>query len=193
MKLAKVRLSFPALFTPKTFPGADAATAKFQGTFLFPKTDKAMVKKIVDEMKSVAKAKWGNKWEAVYKQLDAQERICLRDGDLKPDSDGYEGMMYVSSSTGTKPTVLDRNRTPLDADAGRPYGGCFVNAVVDIWAQDNQYGKRLNCTLRGVQFDSDGDAFAASAPASVDDFDDLGCDEDDVSDETEGTDISGLM
>jgi hypothetical protein len=62
--------------------------------------------------------------------------------------------------------VIDRDTKPLTAADGRPYGGCFVDASVDIWAQDNSWGKRINAKLRWVQFRGDGDAFSGGAPVS---------------------------
>ena len=61
----------------------------------------------------------------------------------------------------------------LREEDGRPYGGCYVRAVLDLWAQDNKWGKRINCTLKGVQFIKDGDAFSASTPAQDEDFADI--------------------
>jgi hypothetical protein len=81
--------------------------------------------------------------------------------------------MYVSASNKVAPLVVDKDKSPLSEASGRPYAGCYVNASLDIWAQDNSYGKRVNATLRGVQFFRDGDAFAGGAPASEDEFDDL--------------------
>ncbi len=60
---------------------------------------------------------------------------------------------------------------------GKPYSGCYVNGIVDIWAQDNGFGRRLNATLKGVQFVKDGDAFSGGTAVSADAFDDLGVDE----------------
>jgi hypothetical protein len=31
--------------------------------------------------------------------------------------------------------------------------------VISLWAQDNSWGKRINATLLGAQFHSDGEAF----------------------------------
>ncbi len=59
------------------------------------------------------------------------------------------------------------------------YAGCYVNASIEIWAQDNQYGKAIRATLRGVQFFRDGDAFTANNVAAADEFDDLSVDGDD--------------
>ena len=45
--------------------------------------------------------------------------------------------------------------------------------MIDIWAQDNNFGKRVNASLGGVQFLRDGDAFAGGGVAAPDDFDDI--------------------
>ena len=42
-----------------------------------------------------------------------------------------------------------------------------MNAILDIWAQDNQYGKKVNAQLQGVQFFKDGDAFAGGGKAAA--------------------------
>ena len=78
--------------------------------------------------------------------------------------------MFISARSKSRPTVVDRDKTPLTEQDGRPYGGCFVNAIVELWAQDNQFGKRINATLAGVQFLKDGDAFGGSRPADPDEF-----------------------
>ena len=70
-----------------------------------------------------------------------------------------------------------------DEPSGRPYAGCYVNAVLEFWAQDNKFGKRVNATLMGVQFFRDGDAFSGGGAASDDDFDDV----------TSGADAGGFV
>ena len=72
---------------------------------------------------------------------------------------------------------MDVDKTPLVAENGKPYSGCFVNASLELWAQDNNYGKRVNATLMGVQFYKDGDSFSGGGVASEDDFDDLSIDD----------------
>jgi hypothetical protein len=52
-----------------------------------------------------------------------------------------------------------------------------VNASIELWCQDNNYGKRINASLRGVQFLKDGEAFAGGGVANADEFDDLAADE----------------
>ena len=94
----------------------------------------------------------------------------MHDGNLKSNYDGFTGNMYVSSRGQMKPTVINSDCTPLTAADGKPYSGCYVNAQVALWAQDNGYGKRINAQLRGVQFLRDGEAFGGGAVASADEF-----------------------
>lgn len=39
--------------------------------------------------------------------------------------------------------------------------------MVEFWAQDNNYGKRVNATLLGVQFVRDGAAFAGGTTGAA--------------------------
>jgi hypothetical protein len=76
-----------------------------------------------------------------------------------------------------RPTVINRDRTPLTAADGVIYSGCHGNVQVEVWAQDNSYGKRINAQLLGVQFTRDGDSFGGGTqPAKPDDFADLSAD-----------------
>ena len=62
----------------------------------------------------------------------------------------------------------------MSARDGVFYAGCYVDAVIDIYAQDHpQYGRRINCGLLGVRFVRDGDAFSGGGGATADDFADL--------------------
>jgi hypothetical protein len=45
-----------------------------------------------------------------------------------------------------------------------------VDVSIDVWAQDNNYGKRVNASLRGVKFARDGEPFAGGGAATEDDF-----------------------
>lgn len=121
-------------------------------------------------MLAAAEAKWPGKGQQVLQALAAGGRICLRDGNSKPDTAGYPGNFFISARTPTHPLVIDQNRQPLTAASGKPYSGSRVNMSLAIWAQDNQYGKRINAQLRGVQFVGDGTPLAGGGPASADEF-----------------------
>jgi hypothetical protein len=171
IKLKNVRIAFcQHLFVA----GAISATDKpaFSSTFILQKDDpqNASIKKVIE---AVAVEKWAAKSSAILKSLMASGDVCYRDGDTKAQYDGFEGNMYISSRSKSAPGVFDRDRSPLTEASGKPYAGCYVNVSLDVWAQDNNFGKRINTTLKGVQFFGDGDAFVGSAPATSDDFDDV--------------------
>lgn len=174
--LKNVRIAFAhGLFEARQVNGQ--GDAKYSPSFLLPK-DHPQVKEINDTMIAVAKAQWDDKAAQVYKGLRAQDRLTLHDGDVK-DYAGFEGMFYISASSKNEPVVVDRNpKVALTAASGKPYSGCYVNASIDIWAQDNQYGKRINAGLLGVQFAQDGERLGGGAVGSANDFEPLaGADE----------------
>lgn len=122
-------------------------------------------------IESVATDKWGAKASGILKQLRTTAKTCLRSGEDKTQYAGFEGAMYVSANNPARPLVLAADTSPLTEADGKPYAGCYVNAVLEIWPQDNEYGKRVNAKLLGVQFVKDGEAFSGASTASQDDFD----------------------
>ena len=180
VRLDNVRLAFAQLFEPRAF-GEDGSDPAYGASFIFGKKHPAF-KLVNDAIESVAKEKWEGKASEVLKSLRASDRICLHDGDGKPDYDGFPGNFFVATRNKARPLVIDRDKSPLTAGDGRPYSGCYVNATIDVWPQANKFGKRINATLSGVQFFKDGDAFTGAPPASLDDFEDLaeGADAEDV-------------
>jgi hypothetical protein len=170
LKLNNVRLAFPQLFEAKTVNGeGDPA---FSATFLIDPADPqvAAINKAID---AVAAEKWGAKAPATLQQLRKADKVCLHDGDLKATYDGFPGNLFVSARNKLRPTVLNADKTPLVAADGKPYAGCYVNAMLELWPQENNYGKRINATLMGVQFYRDGDSFTGGGVASDSDFDDV--------------------
>ena len=170
VKLTNVRLAFPVLFEARTVNGEGKPA--FSASFLLDPAD-PQVKALNQAIEQVAKDKWGAKAEAILKQMRAQDKVALHDGDLKANYDGFPGNLYVSARSATRPLVIDKDKSPLTEQDGKPYAGCFVNASIELWPQDNNYGKRVNASLRGVQFFRDGDHFAGGGAASEDEFDDI--------------------
>jgi len=170
LKLENVRLAFPVLFQPKAVNGEGEPA--FSCTFLIPK-DHASVKEIADAVEVIGATKWGTKWPTVRKEIEARDRSALHDGNTKAGYGGFEGQLFVSARNRVRPLVLDRDRTALDERAGRLYSGCYVNGLIQLWCQDNNFGKRINASLLGVQFLRDGDAFSGGGVASLDEFADL--------------------
>jgi hypothetical protein len=148
--LSNVRLSFPSLWVRSIFDGKEG---KYEATFLIPKSD--------TETK--------NKMDTTIRQMIAEsklkipkDKICVKDGD-DYEFDGYENTWTLKASNNRQPTLLDTDKTPLTTDDGKIYAGCYVNAVIEFWVQNNNYGKRINANLLGVQFVKHGEAFGTGA------------------------------
>lgn len=160
------RIAFPNVFEPDQF-------GRFSATLLLAKDD-PQIAKIQEAIEAVAKAKWGAKADVKLKSLKAANKLCMTDGDAKAEYAGFEGNMAISAGNKVRPTVINRDKSPLVEADGVIYSGCYVNASIELWAQDNGYGQRINATLRGIQFARDGDAFAGgNNVATGDEFDDI--------------------
>lgn len=171
MMLPNVRLAFPALWVAQRVNGEGEPA--FSAALLLEPNHPSL-KELDKAFVAVAKEKWGAKADAVLKAMRSTDKLCLHDGDTKSNYDGFPGNMFVSSRSKVRPLVIDRDRTPLAQEDGRPYSGCYVNAQIELWAQDNKFGKRINAQLRGIQFFRDGDAFAGGGTsADADEFGDL--------------------
>jgi len=108
---------------------------------------------------------------------------CLHDGEEKADKDGYgDHVMYVSSSrkeSDGAPRVVDKSRQDIRPEESHyPYAGCYVVASVRLWAQDNDFGKRVNAELRAVIFDKHGEPFGKGTVDVDSDFAGVDLDED---------------
>jgi len=158
--LKNVRLSFPSIFQKAEF---DGNIGKYESTFLLDKSDEK-TKTMLDEAIEAAIA------EAKVKV--PSDKRCLKDGD-ESDYDGYEGHWSFKAANSKRPTVIDRDKSPLVEEDEKLYAGCYVNAVVDLWVQNNKFGKRVNANLYGVQFLKDGEPFGMGSTDVSDDFDDL--------------------
>ena len=169
IKLKNVRLSFPSLFRKAQFQGEET---KYEATFMLDKGEHA------DEIAEIkAQVKDAIKEHLKGAKVPA-DKICLKDGD-ESGRDEYEGHYTIKCSNNKRPKVIDRDKSPLAEDDGRPYSGCYVNAVLDLWAQNNSYGKRINANLLGVQFFKDGEPFESGSVADDDDFDEVDVEDDD--------------
>mgnify|MGYP000063637364 CR=1 FL=1 len=186
LSLTNVRLSFARLFVPKAFREGQAA--RYESAFLLDPSNEehqGLIEMIQERALEVVKEKFNGK---VPKGLD----LCFgyADGDpivvgpnkyaSKPkEYDGYEGMFFITSANTTKPKVVGRTRgddgkfRQLEEEDGIVYSGCYVNATIALWAQDNEFGKRVNANLRAVQFVREGEAFGVAPVDANDEFDEV--------------------
>ena len=141
LMLKDVRLSYPSLFERATFDGVEG---KYEASFLIEDGDAQIgeIRKLFKSMMQESNLK-----------IPAQ-KLCLT------ESQGDDEYLVFKASNNRKPIVIDRDLSPLTADDGRIYAGCYVNAKVNCWLQNNRFGKRINANLLAVQFVRDGERFA---------------------------------
>lgn len=178
--LTKVRLSFPKLIeavAPKDTPNA---AKKFGADFILAPNHPDFAK-FMAEVGQVAAAKWKEQSGNILNLIQNDRRLrCWGNGNEKIDKktfkpyNGYENMVYISASMNEDrpPTMIHPNGDVCDpanlmarqALARKLYGGCYVNAAVSPWVQDNQFGRAVRCNLLAVQFCEDGEAFGDASP-----------------------------
>lgn len=178
--LKNVRIAFPNLFVATQFEGQGPFT--YSATFLVdPSSPNHKV--VMEAIKAVAAEKWADKATAILKAISGNnQKCCYYPGELK-EYDGFAGMYALSAKRKQEaghPKVIDQKMNELAQADGKPYGGSYVNAKVDIWAQENEYGKGIRATLVAVQFVKDGDAFSSTGPATTDGFEEEAVEEEEL-------------
>lgn len=175
--LPEVRLSFPHLWTAHAME--EGQEPKFSATFLFDNTIHGALLDRID---------------AVIDRLALDEfkkkvgfKRCLRDGNEKSELEGYgDGTTFLTASNKARPGVVDRRLNPVAEADGIMYAGCYVNATIRLWVQNNNWGKRVNAQLRAIQFVKDGASFGAGPVDPTEEFKALD-DSDDKSGAPHGT------
>lgn len=176
IKLTKVKLSFPHIIKPGGMQGMPPA---FSADFVMEKNHPSYLtfKKRCDE---VALEKFKDKAGSIMKMiLQTQKLRCFGNGSEKVSQDtgevhkGYDGesIVYISarqSNLDRPPYIVTGDRRAVHYGqpefqdlARRLYGGCFVNAVVKPYPQDNEFGKGIRCEFISIQFAGEGEAFGA--------------------------------
>ena len=161
--LKNCRVSFPAIFNKAEF---DGVATKFECTFLLDKDAQAdQIAAINKRMDAFLADKFP---KGAPKSI---KRTCFVDGDTK-DYDGYSNQMAFKGSNQKRPTIIDRDKTPLVEEDGKLEAGDYANAIVDLWYSDHpKGGKQLLGNVLGIQFVKEGERFGADTTASVDEFD----------------------
>jgi hypothetical protein len=171
MTIKNVRMAFPAIFQPQSVGDGEPA---YGAKFIVP-TDHPQVADIRKVIENVAGAQWNAKAPSVLKLLQADKKVAWVEGEYINKNgepyDGFEGTFHISSrSAKTKPTAFDLANRPVTEADGLIYSGSYVDAAIEFYAQDNKWGRRINCGLRGVRFAGHGESFGGGAAASADDF-----------------------
>lgn len=123
------------------------APAKYSLAGIMPKTTHVEAKDLILDV--IKQLLVDNKDAKVSK-----DKRFIRDGDDQ-EKDEYEGAWTVSASEINKPKCRDRSgELVTDAEDIREMfkSGYWFNILIRPWFQDNDYGRRVNAGIVGVQF-----------------------------------------
>lgn len=170
IRLDNVIASYPHLDKPWKKNATDKE--KYSLTGLAPKETHDDAKKLMVEVINslLAGAKMG--------KIGAEHKFCrngdTEDGPLKPET---EGMWIIKASENPdRPPKVRDERTKIMTPAEilkRIYAGCKVNMLIRPWAQNNDFGKKINANLIAVQFVGEGTRIGEAAIDDDDAWDEL--------------------
>ena len=203
------RLGFNDLFKAKAQKGSDVL--KFSATLIIGENT-SIVYTVDGEKKGakpdvlnaicekVLKEKFNGKLPAkaqnwVYNKADGS---TTRDEYVNDEGDYWAGIdaetWYISANKpeekakNGKMTVLNQIKKPIEANEGILFSGCYVNAVIDVYAfdaTDKQGGKGVTASLEGVQLVKTGEPLGFVPTDATEDFDEEEFEEDSI-DEADG-------
>jgi len=152
--LKDVRVSFPHLFRRPVINGDEG---KCGAVLMLENSRHAKsIAAVKTQMDALAKEKF--KGRSI-----PGDKLCMRPGEDKGRTE-YEDHHVISANNRDKPFVIsnDGGSTVANEPDCAIYAGCYVNAKIRLWAQDNQYGKRINAELVAIQFSRDGEPLDGS-------------------------------
>lgn len=171
IRVYDARLSYPKLFHPDSF--SIDQKPKFSASIILKEND-PQVEQIREVIEEVKKAQWPRSAPRMAREL-------IRDGAEK-DQDGYgPGVFFINANNDVRPKLRGKYKNEeVSEEDGIFYAGCYVDVILQIWAQDNRYGKAINAALLGVQFRRAGEPMAGGRSAKDDDFEDIDDETDDL-------------
>lgn len=163
----KVRLSYVHLFEP--FAQDQDQDEKYSCVILISKSDKKTLGRIDAAIKAAADAGKNSKFDG---KVPTNLAITLHDGDEEGDLEKnpeYEGHMYMSLASKTRPGVIDSDVQPI-LDSTEVYSGCFARVSMNAFPYNYKGKKGVSFGLNHVQKIADGDYLGGRSRAE-DDFD----------------------
>jgi len=172
--ISNARLSFPHIAEPQT--QTDKVTGTTRTTYncdLILEPNSKGYQEFMAQFANLAQIKWKENAQGAMQQIHAnRKQRCYGAGEEKVDSktfqvrSGYANKVYISASNSQMPQIIGADGKATDntmaaqALARKMYGGCFVNAAIKPWLQQNATaGIGVRCELVAVQFCADGEPF----------------------------------
>lgn len=173
--ISSARLSFPHLSEPQRQVNAQTGKERvsYNCELLLPQ-DSPDFQKFMAQYGKLALEKWKDHAQAAMQLIQSDRKSrCFGMGNEKVNKktyqpyEGYAGNVYITAGRDTPPQIIQADGTAIDPNNSmayqqltrKLYGGCYVNAAVKIWLQDNSHGRGVRCDLVAIQFAKDGDAF----------------------------------
>ena len=172
------RISFPWLVEPQSRVNEKGVTTQSYNADLIVAPNDPSFAKFMQEYAKMAGEKWKENAQAAMTRIQSDRKTrCYGAGEEKVDSKtfqvrpGYAGNLFITARSSRQPQIIKPDGTPVDptntlelrAFGAKIYGGCWVNAVIKPWIQQNDTGIGCRCDLVAVQFARDDEAFGAGA------------------------------
>ena len=169
LRVTDIRISYPHL--DKKWAKNASDSAAFSCVGILPKdTHKEAIDLCLEVCDTLLKEQLkGEKIKA-----DAK---FIRDGDqaAKPE---YEGAWTINVREDMRPIVLNPDKSEMDIEDIKPTikPGHFTDMLCQPWLQNNEWGKRINASLRAVRYRREGpelsEATGISKDVAIASFDD---------------------
>lgn len=166
VRTGTVRLSYVHLFEPYAQNSDDEE--KYSCVILIPKSDKKTLTAIDKAIKAAAEQGKHSKFDG---KIPSNLVTTLHDGDEEGDLEKnpeYEGHMFMSISSKTKPGLVDRDVEPI-TDSTEIYSGAYARVSMNAFPYNYKGKKGVSFGLNHVQKVKDGDYLGGRSRAE-DDF-----------------------
>ena len=162
--IVKGRANFVSLFEARENPFS--GKKNYEVTCMFQK-DGETHKAILRAMQEAAKAKWGEKAEAIYKKAIGSTNTRMLQEDEKT---GLMRIVCRRKESDGMPAVVDGRLQNISPKDGKPRSGDECAFKISVYAYDQNGSRGFTNTLLGVQFIKEGEPFGGAPVASSEGF-----------------------
>lgn len=154
VRINNVVICYPHLYERHAPPGT--TNAKYGAEFLLhPEKNQVELARIHQAFQQVVKeAGKGDKLQYIKSPVKdgdtLNQEAAAKGRNTRPELAGMK--VIRASDVNYQPAVVDRNLQPIpEAQSGMLFGGCVVNAFIDVYWSNNQANPGCYLGLRGVQ------------------------------------------
>lgn len=188
--IGEVRMNFARVFKPEAID--EKSEPKYSIVLTFPKTDKALYKKIeaaIEECKKKAVTKFGGVLPKKFNIIEIQ------DGADWDEKFNFEDFWVIKASSTYKPEIVKKAKVmgkvqlvPI-TDEEEFYSGCYGYASVTFYAYDTDRSKGITCGLNSLLKSRDGEKLGSASANVEEDYAEV---LDDIEDPFEGDDAEDV-